>query len=128
MMISRNIFITGTALMAISVMLGAFGAHALKPILLQHNRIETFELGVRYQVYHALAILLLGLLATKLQPALLRAAWILFVLGILFFSGSLYYLSLTNQTTLVLVTPLGGTCFIGAWLTLMVAFIRMPRG
>ena len=122
----RTILIGGCLLAALSVMLGAFGAHALKPLLMANNRMETFELAVRYQFYHTFGILLLGALADRIKPNLARNAFMLFVLGILFFSGSLYHLSLTNQTNLVLVTPVGGLLFICGWLTLLIAFWRMP--
>ena len=123
----RTILMWGCLLAALSVMIGAFGAHALKPLLLSNNRIETFELAVRYQFYHTLGILLVGVMANRIHSGLAVVSFVLFTLGIVFFSGSLYHLSLTNQTSLVWVTPVGGLLFISGWATLSLAFWRMHR-
>src|SRR5688572_6997803 len=88
----------GSLFGALSVMIGAFGAHALRNLLTQTNRIETFETAVKYQFYHALALLLVGLLGFHLNCGGFRWAAICFTLGILIFSGSLYILCLTGIT------------------------------
>lgn len=123
----RTFLMWGCFLAALSVMLGAFGAHALKPLLLSNNRIETFELAVRYQFYHMFGILLVGVTANRIKSGLAIGSFILFTLGIVFFSGSLYHLSLTNQTSLVWVTPIGGLFLMSGWATMLLAFWRMPR-
>jgi len=114
-----------TALLgALTVAIGAFGAHALKPILEANNRQETFETASRYQFYHVLALVAIILLESRLgagaEPWLQRAAWA-FVGGIVFFSGSLYTLSLTNITKLGAVAPIGGLGFIIGWVLVAVA-------
>lgn len=101
----------GAALMLLDVALGAFGAHALKGRL-SPEALAVFETGVRYQAYHALALLLLAALR---GPD--RAAWC-FVGGIVLFSGSLYALALTGVRWLGAVTPLGGLLFLAGWLLL----------
>lgn len=101
-------------LMAVSVAVGAFGAHALKVRLAASGRTETFDLGIRYMMFHALAIILIGILMER-YPQLSTAGLLLFV-GIVFFSGSLLMLSLTNVTTWGAVAPIGGTAMIAGWL------------
>jgi uncharacterized membrane protein YgdD (TMEM256/DUF423 family) len=108
----------------LAVGLGAFGAHALKSRL-EPNLLAIFETGVRYQMYHALALLVTGILAPKLGPAAGRSG-LGFALGTLVFSGSLYVLALTGQRWLGAITPLGGLLFLAAWLNLVVAFGRRP--
>lgn len=99
----------------LGVGLGAFGAHGLKS-LLSPALLLVFETGVKYQIYHALALLGLTLLfpQTSAPPALVWAGR-LFSLGILLFSGSLYLLSLTGVRSWGAVTPLGGLAFLSAW-------------
>jgi uncharacterized membrane protein YgdD (TMEM256/DUF423 family) len=96
------------------VAMGAFGAHALKDLLLATNRTDSFELAVRYQFYHSIVLLFLSTqksIGFKLPATL-------FVGGIVLFSGSLYFLSLSNSTALVLVTPFGGLLLLAGWLNL----------
>jgi uncharacterized membrane protein YgdD (TMEM256/DUF423 family) len=103
---------------AISVLIGAFGAHGLEEILSNNGRLETFETAVRYQFYHAIALLIVGLLMKFNESKYLIWAVRLFLLGILVFSGSLYALSLTNYTGLGAITPFGGLFFILGWLAI----------
>ncbi len=99
----------------LSVMIGAFGAHALKTTLEATNRLETFETAVKYQFYHSLALILLGLLMLQFQHKAFAVSGYGFMIGILIFSGSLYALSLTGYTKLGAITPLGGLAFIIGW-------------
>ncbi|MCL4486629.1 MAG: DUF423 domain-containing protein [Chloroflexi bacterium] len=106
---------------ALAVALGAFGAHALRRRL-SHETIETFRIGVQYQMYHALALLGVALaLERSRAPVLLTSAGWLFILGTLLFSGSLYLLTLLRLRWLGSVTPLGGIAFIVGWLCLFLA-------
>ncbi len=116
--------ITGALLGALAVGLGAFGAHALKNLLTQNGRLETYELAVRYHFYHTLALLLIGLLMDKFQGTQLNYASLFFLLGIVLFSGSLYAYALTNKTTFAMITPLGGVCFIIGWVSLLIGFLK----
>ncbi len=99
----------------LSVAGGAFGAHALKAQLTE-KALATFELGVRYQIYHSLALLLVGLLWLQLPTNswLTYASWA-FLMGIMIFSGSLYGLSLSGIKVLGAVTPIGGLALIIGW-------------
>ncbi len=111
----------GALLAGIGVMAGAFGAHALENIV-SPDRLDTFETAARYQMYHAIALFVLGLK----DPDLLRAKWVgyLFLLGILLFSGSLYLLVLTDTSWLGAITPLGGVAFIAGWLLLAMGYLE----
>jgi uncharacterized membrane protein YgdD (TMEM256/DUF423 family) len=102
----------GAGFMFLAVGLGAFGAHALKTRLTP-DMLAIFETGVRYQIYHALALLLL---AAVRGPS--KAGWC-FTAGILLFSGSLYILALTGVRKWGAVTPIGGVLFLIGWLILM---------
>jgi uncharacterized membrane protein YgdD (TMEM256/DUF423 family) len=116
--------LTGCLLMGLSVAIGAFGAHGLKDILQKTQRLETFETAVKYQFYHSLAILFLGLLMIHFQHKLLNTAGGLFIAGILVFSGSLYILSLTGIKWLGAITPIGGLAFIAGWILAFMALLQ----
>ena len=106
----------------LSVGAGAFATHALRERLSERS-LEIFETAARYQMYHALALLLVALLISREevpQPILIVASWS-FIIGILIFSGSLYALSLTNVKVLGAITPLGGAAFIAGWSALAIA-------
>ena len=103
----------------IAVALGAFGAHGLKSTLATLGTTEGFEIAVRYQFFHALAMLVLA----RLRP-FPAGAWWCFAAGILVFCGSLYVLALTGVKWLGAITPLGGVAFLAGWLLLV---IRAPR-
>ncbi|HIK26911.1 MAG: DUF423 domain-containing protein [Oscillatoriaceae bacterium SKW80] len=106
-----------------SVAAGAFASHALKNYLNEQS-IAIFETGVRYQMYHSLALLLVALLLTHAElplPTALIASGIAFISGIVIFSGSLYALSLSGIKWLGAITPLGGAAFLIGWGCLAVA-------
>jgi len=114
---SRVFFALGALSAAVAVGLGAFGAHGLRARLTP-DVLATFEVGVRYQMYHALALLAVAWAAGRWTSGGITAAGILFAAGTLLFSGSLYLLALTGQKWLGAVAPLGGLAFIAAWLLL----------
>ncbi len=104
------LFRTAAALCFLAVALGAFGAHSLKTTLQAHDMVSVWEKAVLYHFLHALALLVLALHGIGG-----RAPSILFVAGIVLFSGSLYLLALTNLRWLGAITPLGGLCFLAGW-------------
>jgi len=104
----------GSLFALLAVALGAFAAHALKARL-GADLLATFEVGVRYQMYHALALLAVGLAHKSWPSSLLAASGWLFVLGILVFSGSLYVLSLSGIRGFGAITPFGGIAFLAGW-------------
>ncbi|MCH8847298.1 MAG: DUF423 domain-containing protein [Proteobacteria bacterium] len=106
------------------VLIGAFGAHALKARLTVEN-MAVFQTGVQYHFYHAVGLILLGLIALQIPitPYLRWSGWLMLV-GIVLFSGSLYALSITNIHWLGMITPFGGLAFIIAWLLLTIGIIK----
>lgn len=110
----RTFGVLGSLLAGTAVAGGAFGAHSLKAVLAP-DMLTVFETAVRYQMYHALALLMVGFLADRRFQKPARYAGWAFVAGILLFSGSLYVLSLTGLRWLGAVTPLGGLCFLIGW-------------
>lgn len=118
-----RIFLFIAALLgSLAVAAGAFGAHALREKL-STRAIEIFETGSRYQMYHALALLLVALLLSRAEAgqSTLVAAGVAFIVGVVIFSGSLYALSLTGIKWLGAITPFGGVAFILGWGCLAVA-------
>ena len=112
-----KIFIAIAAILgALSVAGGAFASHALKEQISERS-LEIFETGAKYQMYHALALLLVALLLTRLEvvPTTLVTSGISFIVGVFLFSGSLYALSLTEIKWLGAITPLGGVAFLIGW-------------
>lgn len=113
--------ITGAVAMALAVALGAFGAHGLKGKL-SNDMLAIFETGVQYHFYHALGLLIVGLMTYFLpdSPLLKWSGWLM-ICGILIFSGSLYILSIGGIRWLGAVTPIGGLCFITSWILIALA-------
>ncbi len=116
----KKIIALGCALAALSVILGAFGAHSLKSKLTESG-LDVFKTAVQYQMYHAIAILFVGQWVNELGERRARLITQLFAIGIVLFSGSLYLFTIEevlniSRTTLIgIATPLGGVCFISAW-------------
>jgi uncharacterized membrane protein YgdD (TMEM256/DUF423 family) len=112
----------GAVLGGLSVAVGAFASHALKERLTERS-LEIFELAARYQMYHALALLAVGLLLSRAEAgqSLLTATGIAFLIGVLLFCGSLYALSLSGVKVLGAITPLGGVAFLVGWGCLAIA-------
>ena len=116
-------FTAGSLLGFLGVALGAFGAHALRSRL-DADMLATFEVGVRYQMYHALALLAVGWACTRWPGALVTASGWLFVAGTIVFSGSLYALSLSGMRWLGAIAPIGGLALLAGWLCLVWAVYR----
>jgi uncharacterized membrane protein YgdD (TMEM256/DUF423 family) len=115
---------TGAILAALGVTLGAFGAHGLQAKL-EPRMLEVWQTGVEYHIYHALGLILIGVLSHQIGGGgLIKGSGVLMFIGILLFSGSLYLLALTRLNWLGAIAPLGGTSFIIAWLLLAAALLR----
>lgn len=128
----KSIISLGAALAGIAVILGAFGAHALKQIL-PSEQIITFETGVRYQMYHSIALILVGFLLNEQRNRSLIWAAYCFMTGILLFSGSLYALALLKANGQVglgglgVLTPIGGVFFISGWALMSIGVAKKKR-
>ena len=110
--------IVGSVFAALAVLFGAFGAHGLKSKVSAED-LAFFETGVRYQMYHALGLILLGLLAMNPNLNISPLPFIFFVIGIIIFSGTLYLISLTGLHWLGAITPIGGFALILGWIFLI---------
>jgi uncharacterized membrane protein YgdD (TMEM256/DUF423 family) len=122
-MTSRFAAMTAAMLGGIGVALGAFGAHALRARL-EPRDLEIYETGVRYQMYHAFALLAVAWLLSRNVPGAANAGWA-FIAGTLFFSGSLYLMALTGWRWLGPVTPLGGVAFLVGWVLLALSASKL---
>lgn len=111
---------TGAGLLALAVILGAFGAHALKSKI-EPDLLQVYKTGVEYHFYHALGLLLVGIIALNMPSGLINWSALLLFAGIVLFSGSLYLLAITGIKWLGAITPLGGLSFIAGWILLILA-------
>ncbi len=116
-------FMWAAASSAIAVALGAFGAHGLKARV-GADLLQVWETGARYHMYHALALLGVAAAAKAFPSGLTTASGVCFLLGTVFFSGSLYVMTLTGMRWLGAVTPIGGVLFIAGWVLLGVGAYR----
>ena len=125
----KTFLILGAALGGLAVALGAFGAHGLKKIV-NPDTVAVYQTGVQYQTYHALALLIVGILSEKWAGAYLNYSGYFFLGGILLFSGSLYLitslhaLNKTVPTLVGIATPVGGLLFILGWVMLLAGIIK----
>jgi len=124
--VERRFFALGAMLAMIGVAAGAFGAHALKSRLTP-DMLAVFEVGVRYQLVHALALLAVAWAITRWPGRAALYAGALFIAGIVLFSGSLYLLALTGERSLSAITPFGGVAFLAGWACLAWAASRSSR-
>jgi uncharacterized membrane protein YgdD (TMEM256/DUF423 family) len=121
---SRWILATAGALIALATISGAFGAHALQGRLAS-DRLNIYETAVRYQFYHALGLLAIGVFARVTGAPILRWPAALIIVGIALFSGSIYALSFGAPRMLGIVTPLGGLALIAGWIVFVIAALRI---
>lgn len=125
---NRKLFISASVLGLMAVIVGAFAAHGLKP-LISFEALQSFETGVRYQMYHAFLLFFVGVSKT-LPENTKKAIFYLVLLGVLLFSGSIYGLAtdaLTafNFKSIALITPIGGLLLISAWIVMLISFVRI---
>jgi uncharacterized membrane protein YgdD (TMEM256/DUF423 family) len=125
----RKALVAGSVFAALAVILGAFGAHALKQVL-EPDQLQTFETGVKYQFYHSFALLATGIIYASFPFKQVKLASTFFITGILLFSGSLYALTLLKMNGQVglggvgIITPIGGLFFIAGWLLLTMGILK----
>jgi uncharacterized membrane protein YgdD (TMEM256/DUF423 family) len=123
-LMQKLFLISGAVLGGLGVAIGAFGAHALKTLLETSQRTDTFETAVRYQFYHALALLFLGLLLFRTDTKFLHYSGQLMLAGTIIFSGSLYILCLTGTRWWGAITPIGGVLMIAGWVLLIISLYK----
>ncbi len=120
---SRVLIMAGGILGLLGVVAGAMGVHALRDVL-DAKALNTFETGVRFQMYHALALLAVGSLAGRWKTGFVKLSGVLFTAGVVLFSGSLYILAITGIGVFGAIAPLGGLSLMAAWTSLIVGAIR----
>ncbi|MFJ8263145.1 DUF423 domain-containing protein [Rummeliibacillus sp. NPDC094406] len=121
--------IAGAVYAFLSVAIGAFGAHGLKNVLTEQYA-KVWETGVQYQMFHAIGLIVIGILMSKslIGPSsLLSRAGILMFIGVILFSGSLYVLAITQIKVLGAITPIGGVLFLVAWLLVILAALKIGK-
>lgn len=123
----RGLLFVGALLGLLGVGIGAFGAHALQDLLVEHQREDVYQTATLYHLVHALAVLAAGIVPTRLDRRAVRLAGWLFAAGVVLFSGSLYALAITNIEGLGMITPFGGVAFLLGWLSLGVGAVQGPR-
>lgn len=107
----------------ISVALGAFGAHGLEGRISDHY-IAVWETAVQYQMFHAMGLIAIGILAGMTDISMNTAGWLMFA-GIIFFSGSLYVLAVSGISILGAVTPIGGVLFLVSWVMVIIGIVKI---
>lgn len=123
---AKLFLILGGVNAALVVMFGAFGAHGLKTKI-SAEMLAVYQTGVHYHLFHALGLLVVGVVATQIVDSVyLRWAGWLMLTGIILFSGSLYIMSVGGMRWLGMVTPFGGLVFIAAWILFVMAIIKAP--
>lgn len=127
MLTQKQTFLISSALGFLAVALGAFGAHALKEMLTVNGRLDTYDLAVRYHFYHTLALLASGIMMDKFKGSGIKLSALLFLIGIVLFSGSLYALCLVNISKIAAITPIGGVFLIAGWATLFISVFKAPK-
>jgi uncharacterized membrane protein YgdD (TMEM256/DUF423 family) len=125
MITAKNFSVIAGLLALSAVVLGAFGAHALKAQLTAHDTLATWQTAVDYQMWHALALLMISQRATESKSS--HVAKYCFCAGILLFSGSLYCLSLNGPRWLGPITPIGGLLLISGWTAFVFSIIKTPK-
>jgi uncharacterized membrane protein YgdD (TMEM256/DUF423 family) len=120
---NKNILLAGSVFTTLAVLLGAFGAHALKKIL-SPDMLAIYQTAVQYQFYHALGLLAVGIIGLHYPSKWIRLAGIFLIAGIIVFSGSLYVLSLSGIKAFGAITPIGGISFVIGWIFLAVGIIQ----
>ena len=124
---NKKILLTGATLGAFGIVLGAFGAHALKTLISVESQ-QSFETGVRYQIYHALFLMVVGIMPF-ISEKRKKVVFYLTLTGVILFSGSIYGLATNNLTsfdfkTIALVTPIGGLFIIVSWCLLIIELLK----
>ena len=119
----KKIISVAAIFMVLAVIIGAFGAHALENEFTA-DRMQTYNTGVEYHFYHALGLLLVGIIAFHSSSKQIMWSAILLGLGIFIFSGSLYVLAVTDIRWMGAITPIGGVSFIAGWIFLLLAMLR----
>ena len=125
--LAKKALVLGTALLALAVLIGAFGAHGLKNMV-EAEKLVTFETGVRYHFYHGFGIILLGLIQQNFQNLKLHVPLWSFLVGTLLFSFNCYFYVLTGMKIFAMIVPIGGLLFVLGWVVLAFRISKISQG
>lgn len=120
--LAKRALVLGTAVLALGVLIGAFGAHGLKNMV-EAPKLVTFETGVRYHFYHGFALIMVGILQQMFQNLKLQVPHWAFFTGILLFSFNCYFYVLTDIKAFAMIVPVGGVMFVLGWVVLMIKIL-----
>jgi uncharacterized membrane protein YgdD (TMEM256/DUF423 family) len=121
---AKKALILGSFLLALAVLLGAFGAHGLKNMV-SPEKLVTFETGIRYHFYHAFGILFIGILQQIVQTAKFQITLYSFLVGILLFSFNCYFYVMSGMKIFAMIVPIGGLLFVLGWIMLGVRILKL---
>lgn len=122
--LAKRSFVLGSGLLALAVMIGAFGAHGLKSMV-EPDKLVTFETGVRYHFYHAFGLLFVGIIQQMFQSLKLNVSLYAFLVGILLFSFNCYIYVVTGIKTFAMIVPVGGVMFIIGWVVITLKLLKL---
>ncbi len=121
---AKRSLVIGSAMLALAVLIGAFGAHGLKDMV-EAGKLVTFETGVRYHFYHGFGLMLLGLVQQNLQTLNLNVSTWSFLVGTILFSFNCYFYVLTGMKVFAMIVPVGGLLFVLGWVVLMIKILKL---
>lgn len=121
--LAKRSLVLGSALLALAVLIGAFGAHGLKSMV-EPEKLVTFETGVRYHFYHAFGLVIVGILQQQFETLRLNVSVYSFLVGILLFSFNCYLYVLTGMKVFAMIVPIGGLLFVLGWIVLTIKLVK----
>lgn len=122
--LAKRSLVLGSLLLALAVLIGAFGAHGLKSMV-DADKLVTFETGVRYHFFHAFGLMILGILQQMFQNLRLNVSMYSFLVGILLFSFNCYFYVLSGMKMFAMIVPVGGVLFVLGWVVLLVRLLKL---
>lgn len=122
--IAKRSLVLGSSLLALAVLIGAFGAHGLKNMV-EPEKLVTFETGVRYHFYHAFGLMIVGILQQQFESLRLNVSVYSFLVGILLFSFNCYLYVVTGMKVFAMIVPVGGLLFVLGWIVLLVKLLKL---
>ena len=122
--LAKRSLVLGSLLLALAVLIGAFGAHGLKSMV-DADKLVTFETGVRYHFFHAFGLMILGILQQMFQNLRLNVSTYSFLVGILLFSFNCYFYVLSGMKMFAMIVPVGGVLFVLGWVVLLVRLLKL---
>lgn len=122
--LAKRSLVLGSLLLALAVLIGAFGAHGLKSFV-DADKLVTFETGVRYHFFHAFGLMIVGILQQMFQNLRLNVSVYAFLVGILLFSFNCYFYVLSGMKMFAMIVPVGGVLFVLGWIVLLVRLLRL---